>query len=204
MFYFILTTSNKHVGLACSSSWWHFKISVYQELAQEVLWGWRGSRLRAFQEKGAHFCFLLCCPPSSASLPSCKNRKEARLGVLSELLAASRSLELAGWALAWKWWVPDSTRPFRKEKTGKTQWITKITQWSQVWNGASASSLMDAARQDAEGGRGCPVFDQQVELGQNDKLSGTQPLQKGHCRGFFGKDLGLCVVYPTIRCNKKN
>jgi len=53
--------------------------------------------------------------------PSCKNRREARLGVLSELLAASRSLELAGRALAWKWWVPDSRRPFRKKKTGKTQ-----------------------------------------------------------------------------------
>lgn len=153
MFYFILTTSNKHVGLACSSSWWHFKISVYQELAQEVLWGWRGSRFRAFQEKGAHFCFLLCCPPSSASLPSCKNRKEARLGVLSELLAASRSLELAGWALAWKWWVPDSRRPFRKEKTGKTQWITKITQWSQVWNGTSASFFIDGCSEAGCGGR---------------------------------------------------
>lgn len=43
------------------------------------------------------------------------------------------------------------------------------------------------ARQDVEGGRGCLVFGQQMELWQ-DKSSGTRPSQKGHCRG------SLCVL----------
>lgn len=79
--------------------------------------------------------------------PLLRKQKGERLGVLSELLAAAGSLELAGWALAWKWWVPDSRRPFRKEKTRKTQRITKITQRSQVWNGTSASSFTEGMQQ---------------------------------------------------------
>lgn len=202
MFYLILTTSNKHVGLACASSWWHFKISVNQELTQEVFWGWRGSRFGAFQEKGARFCFLLCHPPSSASLPSCENRKEARLGVLSELLAASRSLELAGWALTWKWWVPDSRRPFRKEKTGKTQWITKITQWSQVWNGTPASSFIDGMQQGGmwREGEGAWCLASRWNWGKTTSFLAHSPYKKATAEASSGRigALGICVFYPTI------
>lgn len=156
-----------------------------------------GADLEPFKRKehtSVSYCVIL-----PAQLPSPpQNQKEARLGVLSELLAASRSLELAGWALAWKWWVPDSRRPFKKEETGKTQWITKITQWSQVWNGTSASSFtegMQQGRMRREGG--CLVFGQQMELGQKEKLSGTQPLQKATAEASSGGIRALGICYPT-------
>lgn len=57
-----------------------------------------------------------------------------------------------------------------------------------------SSSLLllwwDRARQDVEGGRGCLVFGQQMELRQKDKSSGARLSPKGHCRG--------CVFCPTI------
>lgn len=56
----------------------------------------------------------------------------------------------------------------------------------------------------AAGGRGGLGFGQQMELGQNDQISGTQPLQRGRCRGFCGRDpCTWRLLYATIQCKIK-
>lgn len=141
MFYFILTTSNKCFPLAFPSSWWHFKISVNQELAQAVLRGWRGSRFGAFQEKGAHFCFLLSS--SQLSFPpvlwkekgSMSGSPQGAAGCIQKPGAGRQSahLEVVG---------PWQQASFQK---GKDSANTKITQRSQMWNGAA--SFFDGTEQ---------------------------------------------------------
>lgn len=54
------------------------------------------------------------------------------------------------------------------------------------------------------GARGGLGFGQRMELGQNNQISGTQPLQRGRCRGFFRRDpCTWRLLYATIPCKIK-